>query len=197
MVTRYAGSLSLGSLITFSLLFLMQQMIATGRSAVDGREPFRFTPYTAVERQPTVDPPREPRVLPPEIEQPPALPPIVDGTGGGPEISVLRPPAPPVQRGLSARSDIVDGDLLPIVKVQPNYPSAALRDGLEGSVVVEFTVTRTGSVADAHVVESTHRVFERAAIEAASKFRYRPRVVDSTPIEVHGVRNRISFELTR
>ena len=81
MVTRYAGSLSLGSLITFSLLFLMQQMIATGRSALDGREPIRLIPYTAIERTLVLDPPREPRVPPPEVEEPPVLPPIVETTG--------------------------------------------------------------------------------------------------------------------
>ena len=37
--------------------------------------------------------------------------------------------------------------------------------------------------------------FEQAAIEAALKFKYKPRTVDGEPIEVPGVQNRITFTL--
>ena len=90
---------------------------------------------------------------------------------------------------------MIDGDLIPVAKVLPNYPASALRSGLEGYVIVEFTVTRTGTVADVGVVESSDRVFERAAVEAASKFRCRPRVIHGEAVEVHGVRNKVTFEL--
>lgn len=45
------------------------------------------------------------------------------------------------------------------------------------------------------VVESTDRVFEQAAVEAAYRFKYRPRVVRGQAVEVPGVRNRISFDI--
>ena len=90
---------------------------------------------------------------------------------------------------------ITDGEYLPIVKVAPVYPARALNRGLEGYVIVEFTVTETGSTRDAFVVESTSTLFDRAAIEAALKFKYKPRVIDGTPVEVPGVRNRISFAI--
>ena len=74
-------------------------------------------------------------------------------------------------------------------------PARALNRGLEGYVIVEFTVTENGSTRDAFVVESTSTLFDRAAIEAALKFKYKPRVIDGTPVEVPGVRNRISFAI--
>jgi protein TonB len=86
-----------------------------------------------------------------------------------------------------------DGEYLPIVKVAPVYPTRALQRRLEGYVIVEFVVTANGSVRDVAVVESSDAVFERAAIEAALKFKYKPRVVDGSPIEVAGVQNRITF----
>ena len=70
-----------------------------------------------------------------------------------------------------------------------------LSRGLEGYVIVEFTVTGTGTVRDVTVVESTSSLFERAAVEAAKKFKYKPRVVDGRSIEVQGVRNKITFQL--
>ena len=84
---------------------------------------------------------------------------------------------------------------MPIVTVAPSYPPGAATKGLEGYVVVEYTVTVTGSVRDVVAIESTHRVFERAAIEAARKFKYRPRVVNGTPVEVPGVSQAIRFVL--
>jgi TonB family protein len=86
-------------------------------------------------------------------------------------------------------------EFLPIVAVAPIYPDDALTIGLEGYVIVEFTVTSTGSVADAHVVESTSSLFDAAALDAARKFKYRPRIVNGAAIAVPGVRNKITFVL--
>ncbi len=92
---------------------------------------------------------------------------------------------------------ISDGEYLPIVKVAPVYPARALQRGLEGYVIVEFTVTPAGTTRDAVVVESTSTLFERAAVEAALKFKYKPRVIDGEAVEVPGVQNKISFEITK
>jgi periplasmic protein TonB len=90
---------------------------------------------------------------------------------------------------------VADGDLLPIVRVAPMFPPRAAARGIEGYVVVEYTVTRAGSVTDIVVVESSNSIFERPALEAAGKFRYRPRVVDGQPVAVQGVRTMMSFVL--
>ena len=39
-------------------------------------------------------------------------------------------------------------------------------------------------------------IFDRAAQQAALKFKYKPKVVNGEPIDVAGVRNLITFELT-
>jgi periplasmic protein TonB len=86
-----------------------------------------------------------------------------------------------------------DGEYLPIVKVAPVYPALAASRGLEGYVVVEFTVTPAGTVRDVVVVESSSELFNQAAVEATHKFKYKPRVVSGRPVEVSGVRNKITF----
>jgi protein TonB len=91
--------------------------------------------------------------------------------------------------------NIAEGDYLPIVRVAPVYPSRALSRGLEGFVDMSFTVTATGSVRDPIVLQSTSSLFERAATQAVLKFKYKPRVVDGVPVEVSGVKTRITFEL--
>ena len=89
-----------------------------------------------------------------------------------------------------------DGDFLPIVKVQPIYPRRALQRGISGYVVVEFTVTKSGSVTDVKVVEEEPSgIFSRSAMNAASKFKYKPRIVDGKAVDVIGVRNKIVFNI--
>ena len=91
--------------------------------------------------------------------------------------------------------NIAEGDYLPIVRVAPVYPARALSRGLEGYVDMSFTVTAAGTVTNPIVLFSTSSLFERAATRAVLKFKYKPRVVDGIPVEVSGVKTRISFQI--
>jgi protein TonB len=91
--------------------------------------------------------------------------------------------------------NIAEGDYLPIVRVAPVYPARALSRGIEGYVDMSFTVTSTGTVRDPIVVFSTSSLFDRAATRAVLKFKYKPRVVDGVPVEVPGVKTRITFKI--
>ena len=94
-----------------------------------------------------------------------------------------------------------DGEYMPIVAVAPEYPRRAAQRGLEGFVTVRFTVTTNGSTRDIEVVDAVDTegretsIFNRSAIRAAERFKFRPRVVDGEPTEVAGVSYRFVFEL--
>ena len=78
--------------------------------------------------------------------------------------------------------------------MQRIYTRRALTRGIECYVIVMFTVTRQGTTRDHVIVESKPRgIFDRAALRAATKFKYKPRIVDGQPIEVPGVKNKITF----
>ena len=89
-----------------------------------------------------------------------------------------------------------DGEYLPIVKVAPIYPRRAQTRGISGYCIVEYTVTKTGSIRDPPAVDcQPSGIFESASVRAAEKFKYKPRVVDGEPIEVAGVQNKFTYEL--
>lgn len=91
-----------------------------------------------------------------------------------------------------------DGEYLPIVKVAPLYPESAASRGIEGYVLLEFTVTETGATADPVVIEAQPQgVFDTAAIKAVLKFKYKPRVENGKPTRVTGVRHVITFKLDK
>lgn len=94
--------------------------------------------------------------------------------------------------GLSAS----DGEYLPIVKVAPQYPRRAAAKGIEGYVILEFTVTKLGTVTNPVVIEADPAgYFDRAATKAVLRFKYKPTIVNGEAIDVPGVKNKITFKL--
>lgn len=94
-----------------------------------------------------------------------------------------------------AMSFIADGKYLPILRVLPQYPARAAERGLEGRVLVIFTVTPNGSTTNVRVLESSDRIFERNAVRAAERFKYKPKVVNGKAVSVDDVRTEITFVL--
>ena len=195
---RYSVAVIAGALITVSLLFTMQYLIAHGQSALTDTGNFHFLDFVRVEREENIARKKPKPKKPPTPDQPPPdmPPPQQDAVNPGSQVIGVAP--------ISASADlsiggfglaVSDGDYLPIVKVEPIYPRRAMSRGMSGHVIVEFTVTRTGTVRDPIVVESTSSIFERAALAAVLKFKYKPRVVDGEAIEVAGVQNKITFVL--
>ncbi|MCY3732371.1 MAG: energy transducer TonB [Rhodospirillaceae bacterium] len=197
MIARYAVSVSVGASVTFGLLFIMQLLIATGRDAITETQNFQLGDFVRVERTEVIETKKEKPQKPPEPEVPPEMP-SQDMSNNFDNAMAVSVSAPVINSNLSVGGvgfGVSDGEYLPIVKVAPVYPARALSRGLEGYVIVEFTVTRTGTVRDVIVIESTSSLFERAASEAALKFKYKPRVIDGEAVEVPGVRNKITFEI--
>jgi protein TonB len=89
-----------------------------------------------------------------------------------------------------------DGEYLPIVKVAPIYPRRAQTRGISGYCIIEYTVTKSGSIKDPQAVDcQPSGVFDKASLKASLKFKYKPRVVDGEAIEVAGVQNKFTYEL--
>jgi periplasmic protein TonB len=197
-LVRLMFSTTLGALIAVSLLWVMQYLIVTGVQAFTEERTFRFVDFVRVQRDERVQT-REDRVeRPPEPQAPPPMQPDrqlddLDNISAG----VIGVSAPRVSHDVSLGRDgfFSDGEYMPIVQVAPQYPRRAAERGLEGYVLLEFTVTREGTVRDPRVIESSSALFDRAAIDAVQRFRYRPRVIDGEPVEVPGVRFRMLFEL--
>jgi TonB family protein len=62
---------------------------------------------------------------------------------------------------------------MPIRTPQPIYPQNALARGIEGQVVVEYSLSIDGSVRDLHVINAQPAdVFDQAAIQAMRSWKY-------------------------
>jgi protein TonB len=199
MIGRYVFAIVTGTLVTLGLLFIMHLLIEFGEEAI-GKQAARHTlDFVRIKRNENLNteditPEKPPR--PPEV--PPEMPPQdLDNTDpNAPTINIPPPTvASTVDIGGPGGMNIAEGDYLPIVRVAPVYPARALSRGIEGYVDMSFTVTSTGTVRDPIVVFSTSSLFDRAATRAVLKFKYKPRVVDGVPVEVPGVKTRITFKI--
>jgi TonB family protein len=91
-----------------------------------------------------------------------------------------------------------DGDYLPLIAVVPVYPTMAANDGVEGWVLVTFTVREDGLVDGDSVAMMDAEpavIFDRTAVEAAKQFEFKPRVVNGKAEAVAGVQYMFRFEL--
>lgn len=197
MLGRYAISVVIGTIVTLSLLFLMQMLIASGKTALTKPRDRAKLEFVRVKRNESLNiedfTPEKP---PPPPETPPETPPqdMDNMDPNAPTINVPRPVmSADTNIGGPGGMNIAEGDYLPIVRVAPLYPARALSRGLEGHVDLSFTVTMAGTVRDPIIIYSTSSLFERAATRAVLKFKYKPRVVDGIPVDVSGVKTRITF----
>ena len=199
MIGRYAFAIVTGTLVTLSLLFLMQLLIAYGEEAITkprARHQLEFVRVKRNENVRTED--IKPEKPPPPPQVPPDVPPQ-ERDNLDPNAATVNIPPPSVssdvQIGGPGGMNIAEGDYLPIVRVAPVYPARALSRGVEGYVDMSFTVTTTGTVKDPVVLFSTSSLFDRAATQAVLKFKYKPRVVDGQPVDVPNVKTRITFKI--
>jgi len=86
-------------------------------------------------------------------------------------------------------------DYLPLNLITPEYPLAAKEENIEGYVLVEFTVTKQGLPRGIVILDrSPSNIFNAAAISAAERFRFDPRIMDGEPVEAEGAQYLFTFE---
>lgn len=87
--------------------------------------------------------------------------------------------------------------LIPLQTFPPQYPPRALKQGIQGGVVVEFIVTKTGSVRNPTVVSAEPGgIFEEAALMSIRRWKFKPQMENGKPVE-RRARQKINFIIKR
>ena len=194
-LSRYSLAIGFAFVTSTGLVLLMEYLIRVDESGYTEVASFRTVEILRKieDIPPVVKPPVKEPVEPPEIPPPPPQP--VSGEIVG--FTEILPPPKPDPRPPVTNPGTADGDLLSILKVAPIYPTRAQTRGIEGYVIIQFTVDELGRVVDPIVIDAMPtNVFDRAALDAVRRYKYKPRVINGSPMIVPGVKHRVTFELT-
>jgi protein TonB len=191
---RYVVSMLAGIVMAVLLFWLMQGLVANKKSFERQQDAGKLVDFVRVrqdelvqerERKPPKKPPPPDKPPPPpklsvqDTSKPPPTPldietPNIDVPfgGSGPYIGSWSPGDP-----------AAEGDVVPIVRIEPQYPREALLKGIEGWVKVKFVILEDGSVDSPTVIEAEpNRLFNRAAIRAILRWKFKPRIVDGQAV---------------
>jgi protein TonB len=194
---RIPVAVVLGAIFTTSVFWLLWHLVGRQVDVAQLKEATRID-FSRMRRDTEVQTKRDQKV---ERERPPPTPemPRMSFSTGGIENNVATLTPVVDARGAMSRMSMSAGsdrDVIPLVRINPDYPPRALSRGLEGWVKVQFTITPTGTVKDPKVVDSEPKqMFDDAALKAIGRWRYNPRVEGGVAVERVGVQTIIRFQL--
>jgi protein TonB len=199
---RYLITVALAVGITFGLFWLMQFLISMKSHRYDEAKRGRVIEFVRLKRESDLE--LKKRKLPEKQEreeEPP--PPDLDLSATpkpGQETLAIAAPSADFDLNLMGGPHLggppSDSDIIPLVRVLPQYPPRAMSQGIEGWVLVEFTISAAGTVKDPVIIDShPSSIFNRAMLRAIRKWKYKAKIVDGVAVERTGVRVRQNFEL--
>lgn len=203
MIGRYVAAIAAAAAITLGLFYLMQSLIAIDPDSAHERQKrvafdfIRFKRDEATERKKREKPRKIERKEPPPAAQMP-----VSQLARAPIKQALKVDAPPFRPDVAMAGDphlggsVTDSDIVPLARPLHRYPSRAQARGVEGWVHLRFDVTPEGGTDNVVVVDSDPPdTFDRAAVDAVKRYKYKPRVENGAPVMRPGVEVVLSFEM--
>lgn len=199
MVARFGIALLVASLVTFALFYIMQSLVVNKEASLGEDTSVRLMDIVQPQREEKIQQKEREAEKPPEVKTPPPEMQMDTSTDVNAEAGMGD-----FQADVAVETNIqsgsigapTDGEYLPIVKVPAQYPRRAAERGIEGWVMLQFTVTKQGTVTDISVIDADPKgYFERSAKRAAAKWKYKPKVVNGQPIAVTGVKHKVTFEM--
>jgi protein TonB len=186
--------------VTLGLFWIMQALVGVAYELKDSKGSL-VVDFVRLKRDATPEPKKRemPKRTPPQ--QPPPPPQIspsnqLDPGEGVQAIQAAMDTSAELEAATGLSGGGSDRDAVPLVRVNPQYPMQAAQRGIEGWVVVQFTISAAGTVKDAVVTASDPRtIFDKAAIQAVSKWKYNPKIENGAAVERTGQTVRLDFDL--
>ncbi len=199
-IPRLAGAIVIGGAATFSIFVLMHHLISNDDIHIPVVEPMTFISSVYEEKDESLNINRKEIKPPPEVITQPdrIIEPIakseVIGTGFIDDIKLT---IGPVVNDSKFTGFEQTSDARPIVRVDPEYPPVASRDGIEGWVELSFSIDESGAVRDVNVIDSKpKRTFDRAAKRALQRWKYQPKREQGKTVVQEGLSVILEFKMS-
>lgn len=195
---RIPTVLLIAFLINAFIFGVIQYMVGNPRIRLTDAQEFDIANFIRMQEQSReVRSRRDPKAPEkPQQEQQQQLRQLAQASGGNISDLAVDIPDLEIDIGLDIGGDIqIARELIPLVRIPPEFPQRAAARGVEGYVILRFTVTETGSVADPEVLRANPPgFFELAAKRAVMRWKYQPQIRNGKPTRVLTL-TRITFQL--
>ncbi len=202
MIKKYSGQI-IGFFSAIIFFMLLAYIVKPSSEALKNENSFRVVDFIRLKKDTSLK--EKTRAIPdkpepPKKPPPPDLPtPELQAPPQAPNLDIEFPDIaiPTDFKGafLGPQNQGGNSQVIPLVRINPQYPRNELLAGVEGWVKVRFTVEPDGSVSSPRVVESKPpRVFDSSALRAIKKWKFKPKVVNGVAVSQDGTQI-IEFKL--
>ena len=202
MIKKYSGQI-IGFFSAITFFMLLAYIVKPSSEALKNEKSFRVVDFIRLKKDTSLK--EKSRAIPdkpepPKKPPPPDLPtPELQAPPQAPNLDIEFPDIaiPTDFKGafLGPQNQGGNSQVIPLVRINPQYPRNELLAGVEGWVKVRFTVEPDGSVSSPKVVESKPpRVFDSSALRAIKKWKFKPKVVNGIAVSQDGTQI-IEFKL--
>ena len=202
MIKKYSGQI-IGFFSAIIFFMLLAYIVKPSSEALKNENSFRVVDFIRLKKDTSLK--EKSRAIPdkpepPKKPPPPDLPtPELQAPPQAPNLDIEFPDIaiPTDFKGafLGPQNQGGNYQVIPLVRINPQYPRNELLAGVEGWVKVRFTVEPDGSVSSPKVVESKPpRVFDSSALRAIKKWKFKPKVVNGIAVSQDGTQI-IEFKL--
>lgn len=216
---RWVGALLLALLLSAVLFWFMQWMVMNQDFGLQQTSNLQYLDFIRLQKDTTLN--KKQRRLKPKPEpEPPAQPDLVQPQPTKPlQTQTPQMDMPNIDipmatqrlsanlsQGINVNKGLPNSNpgfgqpssgLIPIVTSKPRYPLRAQSRNIGGWVVIEFTITPTGSVVDAKVTNAKPKgIFDRAALNAIVKWKFKPKMDNGRAVAQRAVQ-RMEFNVDK
>lgn len=198
MGLNFIGAIPAAFIITFSLLYVMFLLVHKDYP-MEVPKPVPIMPNVIADFPEVVPVIEEPLPMKPVEQTPPPVirnvePADIDpeqGFGITDRVIVAKPP---ISEGFAMGGQ----QMVPFIKIAPQYPQHAAAKGIEGYVDVMFDVTALGTTDNIRIVAYVpSTIFNKSVIKAIKGWKYKPNMVDGNPVKTFDVKDRVRFSMEK
>jgi len=211
-VIRIAFSLLSGIAIALALFWWMQYMVMNNQQGFKKTDNLHMTEFVRLKQESQIQ--TKERQVPdkPKPKERPAQPKIQAYAAQVSKVSAPDMDIPnldiPLQtssfsgsalsgQNIKMSAGSINTNVIPLVRIPPEYPMRAASRRIQGWVKVEFTITIEGTVDDATVIDAKpNSIFNRAALKAIKRWKFKPLIIAGEAQEQRAIQT-LEFKLSR
>ncbi|MCK5354805.1 MAG: energy transducer TonB [Methyloprofundus sp.] len=199
-MNRFLAAVLIGLIISLALFWLMQIMVMNNQHELKLSDNLQMVEFVRLKRETKtqIKDRKHPEPPPPKKRPPPPKPMAQNNVvkNNIPDIDMPNIDIPlqsnrfrgSLINGITVGQGSISTNIMPLVRIPPRYPMRAASRRIEGWVKIEFTITETGTVKDAVVIESQPSgTFDRAALRAIAKWKFKAKIIDGEAFEQRAI----------